>query len=73
MAREDSAEKIARLRSVSLLADLSDRTHVLLLLATVSVYTILVFGLLALGAHVQRNTLRILMALEVVGGPGGSR
>src|SRR5687768_11683567 len=49
-----------------LLADLSNRTHVLLLLTTVAVYTILALGLLVLGSHVSRNTLRVLHALELL-------
>ncbi len=49
-----------------LLADFSDRTHVLQLLATVAVYTILALGLLALGSHVSRNTLRVLKAIETL-------
>ena len=51
-----------------LLADLSDRTHLLLLVATVAVYTLLGLGLLALGAHVSRNTLRVLKAVELLSG-----
>ena len=47
------------------LADLSNRTHVLLLIATVATYTIIGLGLLALAAHVNRNTLRILRAVEL--------
>ena len=47
------------------LADFSNRTHVLLLLASVATYTIIAIGLVALGAHVNRNTLRILRALEM--------
>jgi hypothetical protein len=51
-----------------LLADLTNRTHVLLLLASVATYTIIAIGLVALGAHVNRNTLRILHAVELVSG-----
>jgi hypothetical protein len=47
-----------------LLADFSNRIHLLLLIMTVTVYTILAFGLIALGLHVNRNTLRVLNALE---------
>lgn len=47
------------------LADLSNRTHVLLLIATVATYTILALGLVALGAHVNKNTLRILRAVQL--------
>lgn len=49
-----------------LLADLSNRTHVLLLLATVATYTLLLLGLLALGAHVNRSTLRVVKAVELL-------
>ena len=48
-----------------LLADLSNRTHVLLLLATVAIYTIVALGLVVLGSHMSRNTLRILEAIEL--------
>ena len=47
------------------LADLGNRTHLLLLIATVATYTILGLGLVALGAHVNRNTLRILRAVQL--------
>ena len=50
-----------------LLADFSNRVHVLLLITTVTVYTVLAFGLIALGLHVNRNTLRVLNALEAIG------
>lgn len=49
-----------------LLADLSNRTHVLLLISTVATYTILALGLLALGAHVTRSALRVLKAIELL-------
>jgi hypothetical protein len=47
------------------LADFGDRTHVLLLVAMVATYTIVCVGLVALGAHVNRSTLRILHALQL--------
>ena len=50
--------------SFLLLADFSNRLHLLLLLATVSSYSIIVLGLFALGAHVNRSVLRILTAIE---------
>lgn len=50
-----------------LLADLSNRLHLLLLLATIAVYSILAFGLVALGSYINRNTLRILKAIELLG------
>ena len=49
------------------LADFSNRVHVLLLITTVTVYSVLAFGLIALGLHVNRNTLRVLKALEAIG------
>ncbi len=49
-----------------LLADFSNRVHVLLFIASFSVYTILIFGLIALGLHVNRNTLRVLNAIELL-------
>ncbi len=49
-----------------LLADFSNRVHVLLLIMTIVIYTIMAFGLLALGLHVNRNTLRVLSALEAI-------
>jgi high-affinity Fe2+/Pb2+ permease len=47
-----------------LLADLSNREHVLLFISTMAIYGILAFGLVALGIHNNRNTLRILRAIE---------
>jgi hypothetical protein len=49
-----------------LLADFTNRVHVLLLIMTIVIYTIMAFGLLALGLHVNRNTLRVLNALEAI-------
>lgn len=50
-----------------LLADFKgNRTHLLLLLSTLAGYTVVAFGLLALGAHTTRNTLRILKAVELL-------
>lgn len=53
----------AFLAAFLLIADLSDRTHVLLLLAAVATYTLVAIGLVALGAHVNRSTLRVLHAI----------
>lgn len=50
-----------------LAADLSNRTHVLLLVATVGGYTVVVLGLVALGAHVSRSVARVLKAVELLG------
>ncbi len=49
-----------------LLADFSNRVHLLLLIMTIVIYTIMAFGLLALGLHVNRNTLRVLNAIELL-------
>ena len=49
-----------------LLADLSNRVHVLLLISTVSCYTIVVLGLVALGAHINRGIARVLKAVELL-------
>jgi hypothetical protein len=47
------------------LADFSNRLHILVLLSAVGVYSILVLGLVALGAHVSRCTERVLKAIEL--------
>ena len=49
-----------------LLADFSNRVHLLLLITTITIYTITAFGLIALGLHVNRNTLRVLNAIELL-------
>jgi hypothetical protein len=49
-----------------LAADLSNRTHLLLLIATVGSYSVVVLGLVALGAHVNRSVLRVLKAIELL-------
>jgi hypothetical protein len=56
-----------------LLADFSNRLHLLLLLATVAVYTLVVIGLAALGAHVNRCTERVLRAIETFQQDGRGR
>jgi len=48
-----------------LLADLSNRVHLLLLISTVSCYTIVIVGLFALGAHINRGVARLMKALEL--------
>ncbi len=56
----------AFIASFLLLADFSNRLHVLLLISTVSCYTIVVLGLVALGAHVNRSIARVLKAVELL-------
>lgn len=50
-----------------LVMDLSNRTHLILLIATVGSYTVIILGLVVLGAHVNHCTARILKAIELVG------
>ena len=50
------------------LADLHNRTHVLLLLGTVMSYSVIVLGLVALGAHINRGILRVLQAVDATCG-----
>jgi len=52
--------------SFFLLADLSNRMHLLLLISTVSCYSIVVLGLFALGAHINRGVARLLKAVELM-------
>ena len=52
--------------SFLLLADLSNRLHLLLLISTVSCYSIVVLGLFALGAHINRGVARLLKAVELL-------
>ncbi|HEX2487842.1 MAG TPA: hypothetical protein VHR27_00480 [Blastocatellia bacterium] len=47
-------------------ANLKDPLHLLLLISTVASYTIIIFGLVALGAHVSRNTQTVLRAIELL-------
>ena len=48
------------------LVDWQQRTHVLLFVFSVLGYTIIVLGLVALGAHVSRTANRIVAALETL-------
>jgi hypothetical protein len=57
--------EVAFVVSFLLLADLSNRLHLLLLISTVSCYSIVVIGLFALGAHISRGFARLLKALEI--------
>ena len=47
------------------LADLSNRMHLLLLISTVSCYSIVVLGLVALGEWINRGIARVLKAVEL--------
>jgi len=48
------------------LIDWQQRTHVLLFVLSVLGYTIIVLGLVALGAHVSRAANRVVAALETM-------
>lgn len=50
-----------------LAADFSNRIHVLLFIATVGSYSVIVLGLLTLGAYLNRSVLRVLKAIELIG------
>ena len=50
--------------------DWENRTHVLLLIFAVLGYTIIVLGLIALGAHVSRVGARVVAALDEQRTPG---
>lgn len=60
------AVEVAFIVSFVLLADLSNRMHLLLLISTVSCYSIVVLGLFALGAHINRGIARMLKAIELL-------
>lgn len=60
------AVELAFIVSFVLLADLSNRMHLLLLISTVSCYSIVVLGLFALGAHINRGIARMLKAIELL-------
>lgn len=60
--------ELAFLVSFLLLADLANRGHVLLLISTIAIYTIIVLGLVALGVMMRKNTLLILQGLESLQG-----
>lgn len=49
-----------------LLADFWNRLHLLLFISTVSAYSIVVLGLFALGAHINRGIARLLKAVELL-------
>lgn len=58
--------ELAFIVSFLLLANFSDRLHVLLLLSTVGCYSIILLGLVALGEHVNRGVARVLKAVEML-------
>jgi hypothetical protein len=63
----------AFLAAFLLLADLGDRTHALLLLTAASLLTLGALWGVALVGVVNRHTLRVLRAVEMLRGPGSAR
>ena len=61
--------EVAFLAGFLLLADFSQRLHLLLFISTIATYTIVVVGLVALGAWDRRNTLLVLKGLEAISRP----
>ena len=57
--------ELAFLVALLLAADLSARLDRLVVIATVGSYTLVLLGLLTLGAYLNRSVLRVLRALEV--------
>ena len=58
--------ELAFIAAFLLLADFHQRLHVLLFLSTIATYTIVILGLVALGAWDRRNTLLVLKGIESV-------
>lgn len=58
--------ELAFIVSLLLLADLSNRSHLIMLIAAFAVYTILAAGLVILGIHINRSTLRVIRAIETI-------
>jgi hypothetical protein len=58
--------EFAFLTGFLLLSDLSNRTHLLLLISTMSGYSIVIFGLIGLASHINRGLLRLLKAIELL-------
>lgn len=59
--------ELAFLVTFVLLADFGDRLHVLLLLSTVAVYSIVVLGLVALAEWGRRHILLVIKGIEALG------
>ena len=58
--------EMAFIVSFLLLANFSDRLHLLLLISTVGCYSIILLGLVALGEHFNRGVARVLKAVELL-------
>lgn len=53
--------------------DVSNRLHLLVLIASIAIYSIIALGLVALGAHVTRNTQLILKAIALLDNSNNTR
>ena len=51
----------------------NNRLHLLLFLATVGSYSIVILGLVALGAYINQSVLRVLKAIDLLKGLPGDR
>jgi hypothetical protein len=60
------AVELTLLAGLFLLSDLKQRTHVLLIIGFVGSYSVVLMGLVALGAHVSRVGQRILRAVHEI-------
>jgi hypothetical protein len=56
------------LLTLILMMDRGNKLHLFLFVTTFGSYTLIVMGLIVLGAHVTRNTQRILKAIELLDG-----
>jgi hypothetical protein len=61
--------EVAVLAGLLYATDLSNRTHLLLLVGFVGSYSIVVLAIVALGAHVSRIGQRILKAMDLANTP----
>lgn len=56
--------ELAFLITFILLADFTNRTHILILLSTIAIYSISIFGIVALSFFQQKLSLKIILAFE---------
>jgi hypothetical protein len=53
--------------------DVANRLHLLVLIASIAIYSIIALGLVALGAHGTRNTQMILKAIALLDNSNNTR
>lgn len=56
--------ELAFLITFVLLADFANRTHILILLSTIAIYSISIFGIVAISIFQQKLSLKIILAFE---------